>query len=170
MIRLQTVRAEDRELLWNILQKYLYELTQYYPDEMDEHGNYPYGYFDACFTDPERKALFIYHDETLVGFALIHPYSAIGHQPDYTMAEFSIFPPYRRKHYAVDAAHSIFATYPGKWEIKYHEKNTGAKKLWTGLAAPYFSMTYHINEAETVLEFRNDIHPTLSPSENTRNM
>ena len=30
MIRLQAVRKEDRDLLWNINQKYLYEMTIYY--------------------------------------------------------------------------------------------------------------------------------------------
>ena len=40
MIRLQVVREEDRDLLWNINQKYLYEMTMYYPDPMDANGNY----------------------------------------------------------------------------------------------------------------------------------
>ena len=62
MIRLQEVKAEERKLLWNINQKYLYEMTKYYPDNMDEQGKYPYGYFDAYFTDAERKAFFIYDD------------------------------------------------------------------------------------------------------------
>jgi hypothetical protein len=43
MIRLQTVRTADRELLWNINQKYLYEMTNFYDDPMDEYGNYHYG-------------------------------------------------------------------------------------------------------------------------------
>ena len=38
MIRLQTVQAKDSELLWNINQKYLYEMTHFYDDPMDENG------------------------------------------------------------------------------------------------------------------------------------
>ena len=60
MIRLQEVKSEERDALWNINQKYLYEMTKYYPDQMDERGNYHYGYFDAYFTDKERKVFFIY--------------------------------------------------------------------------------------------------------------
>ena len=45
------------------------------------------------------------------------------------MAEFTIFPAYRRKHYALDAARMILTDHPGKWEIK------------------------HLNEEETVLVF-----------------
>ena len=39
MITLQTVQEKDREFLWNINQKYLYEMTNFYDDPMDEQGN-----------------------------------------------------------------------------------------------------------------------------------
>ena len=68
MIELRKVKTEDRDFLWNINQKYLYEMTNFYDDSMDEDGNYHYGYFDEYFTDPKRTAYFLYHDDTLVGF------------------------------------------------------------------------------------------------------
>ena len=52
MIILRPVKPEERELLWNINQKYLYEMTFYYPDELDDQGNLHYGYFDEYFKDP----------------------------------------------------------------------------------------------------------------------
>ena len=156
MIRLQIVRKEERELLWNINQKYLYEMTLYYPDSMDEHGNYHYGHFEEYFTDPVRKAFFLYDDDIMVGFAMVNPYSNIEHDPDYTIAEFTIFPTYRGKHYATDAANLILASYPGKWEIKYNEKNIGAKRLWTKIAAPYDPLVHYLNENETIFEFGNE--------------
>ena len=153
MISLQKAGEKDRELLWNINQKYLYEMTNFYEDQMDEAGNYHYGYFDEYFTDPRRTAYLIYQDETLIGFAFLCPYSNIGQAPDYTMAEFTIFPAYRRKHFALAAAEKILDMHPGKWEIKYNEKNAGGRKLWNTLAAPYEPETYHLNEEETVLAF-----------------
>ncbi|MBQ9300590.1 MAG: GNAT family N-acetyltransferase [Clostridia bacterium] len=122
MIELKNVQAEHRNLLWNIHQKYLYEMTNYYDDEMDDLGNYHYGYFDAYFAEPERKAFFIYDGQALVGFAMIHPYSYISEKPDYVLAEFTIFPMYRKKHLATEAARMIFNRYRGCWEIKYNEK------------------------------------------------
>ena len=106
MIILRTVKEKDRDLLWNINQKYLYG-----------------------------------------------PYSNIGQSPDYTMAEFTIFPVYRRKHYAFDAAGMILTKHPGKWEIKYNEKNCAAKRLWNTVSAPYAPEVHHLNEEETVLVF-----------------
>jgi hypothetical protein len=58
MITLQKVQEKDRELIWNINQKYLYEMTSFYDDPMDENGNSHYGYFDEYFTDPRRTEKF----------------------------------------------------------------------------------------------------------------
>ena len=153
MIRLVPVQKEERNLLWNINQKYLYEMTLYYPDPMDEEGNYHYGHFEEYFTDPQRKAFFLFDNGVRVGFAMVHPYSVLEHSPDYTMAEFAIFPTFRRKGYAEDAARLIFSRYPGNWEIKYNEKNVAAKSLWQKVTAPYNPTLYHLNKDETVLEF-----------------
>ncbi len=153
MIKLQNVETKERDLLWNINQKYLYEMTNFYDDPIDENGNYHYGHFDEYFTDPKRKAYFIYYDDKLAGFAMLNPYSNIDQNPDYTMAEFTIFPQYRRRHVALDTAKLILRQHPGKWEIKYNEKNHGAKRLWTTLTEPYNPEIHHLNEEETVLEF-----------------
>ena len=153
MIRLQKAAKKDRDLLWNLNQKYLYEMTNFYDDPMDENGNYHYGHFDEYFTDPKRTAYFIFNDDTLVGFAMLNPYSCIERSPDNTMAEFTIFPVYRRNHFAVKAARHILSQHRGEWEIKYNEKNTSAKKLWNSVAAPYEPEIVRLNDEETVLIF-----------------
>lgn len=155
MIKLVPVKLEERERFRNINQKYLYEMTIFYPDVMDEDGNLHYGHFDEYFIDPKRKAFFLYNDDTMVGFAMINPYSVIGHNPDFTLAEFTIFPSYRRNHFALEAANIILSVYHGKWEIKYNEKNIAAKNLWTKVTAEYKPSVYHLNEMETVFEFSN---------------
>jgi hypothetical protein len=48
MITLQAAQEKDRELLWNINQKYLYEMTNFYDDPMDENGNYQLGFQTGC--------------------------------------------------------------------------------------------------------------------------
>ena len=87
MISLKIVKETERDLLWNINQKYLYEMTNFYDDPMDENGNYHYGYFDEYFIDPKRVAYFIYNDERLIGFAMLNPYSYINQNPVYDIVE-----------------------------------------------------------------------------------
>ena len=154
-MELVAVKAEDRDLFWNINQKYLYEMTYYYDDEMDERGNLHYGYFDAYFTDPVRKAFFIKEAQTLVGFAMINPYSYLDAHPDYVLAEFTIFPIYRRRHFATEAAGMIFERFQGNWEVKYNEKNAAAKALWNKVTEPYAPKKVFLNEEETVFVFNS---------------
>ncbi|MCM1101080.1 MAG: GNAT family N-acetyltransferase [Acetatifactor muris] len=156
MIRLVTVLKKDRELLWNINQKYLYEMTNYYDDPMDEKGNYHYGHFDEYFSDTKRIAYLLYDENTLIGFAMLNPYSCIGRNPDYTMAEFTIFPAYRRKHLAFDVVNALLEKHSGQWEIKYNEKNLAAKHLWSKVAASYSPEVFHLNDEETVLLFTKE--------------
>ena len=153
MIKLVRILPENRKLLWNLHQKYLYEMTKYYDNEMDENGNYHYGYFDAYFIQPERKAYFIYSDGRLAGFAMINPYSYIGGKPDHVLAEFTVFPAFRRKGIGMQAAQRILEACPGSWEIKYNENNTGAKGLWERLTKQYSPVSHAYSENETVLAF-----------------
>lgn len=153
MIELKKVEAKDRQLFWNVNQKYLYEMTNYYDDLMDEEGNYQYGYFDEYFTDPKRIAYLIYYNNNLAGFAMINPYSYLNKTPDYVMAEFTIFPVYRNKHIATNVIDSIFQQHAGLWEIKYNENNLPAKMLWNKVCAKYNPTQTHLTEFETVLSF-----------------
>ncbi|MBQ6346309.1 MAG: GNAT family N-acetyltransferase [Clostridia bacterium] len=153
MIRLQRVAPDQRQLLFNLNQKYLYEMTNYYDDPLDERGNLHYGHFDEYFTDPARTALLIYDGDALAGFAMLNPCSYFGGTVDHVMAEFTVFPMYRRRHLATGAVEAIFACCPGRWEIKFNEKNAAAKSLWTKVTARYAPTVRRLSDEETVLCF-----------------
>lgn len=153
MITLDPVRPEERQKLWNIFQKFYYEMTAYYDDVMDQDGNYPYRYFDAYFEEPDRQALFLRDGETLVGFAMLNRHSYLEQDTDHILAEFTVFPMYRRRHLGLEAARALFARYPGSWEIKYHIKNAGARALWTKASRPYAPKVVQYSDVETVLTF-----------------
>lgn len=156
MIRFIEAKENNRLLLWNIFQKFLYEMTNYYDDEMDSDGNYHYGYFDSYFEEAGRKALMIYKEGTLVGFAMLHTYSYINAHPDNVLAEFTIFPMYRGKHLGRQAAEMLFHTYRGTWELKYNERNIGAKALWNKVTEPFRPIAYKYSHEETVLSFQTN--------------
>ena len=155
-MKLIAVKPQDRELFWNINQKYLYEMTNYYNDELDANGILHYGYFDEYFTDPKRMAYFLYDEDTLIGFAMIHPYSQINDKPDFVLAEFTVFPMYRRRHLATESANEIFLKFRGKWEVKFNEKNTAAKAFWEKITEKYRPKKTFLNSTETVLSFSTE--------------
>ena len=131
-------------------------MTNYYDDTMDENGNYHYGHFDEYFSDSKRTAYLLYDEDTLIGFAMLNPYSCIGKSPNYTMAEFTVFPAYRRRHLAFDVVNAILKKHPGQWEIKYNENNLAAKHLWNKVSAAYSPEVFRLNDEETVLLFNNE--------------
>lgn len=154
MIVLREVPISDREKLWNVFQKYLHELTAYYPMEMDETGNYSYRYFDAYFEDVGRMALFLYDDGMFVGFAMINDYSCLGNPIDHAMGEFTVFPQYRKRHLGMEAVQTILERFPGRWEIKYCNANQAAARLWNSAAQRYNPTLSSIEDGtESVLSF-----------------
>ncbi|MFG6373650.1 MAG: hypothetical protein K1W04_05795 [Oscillospiraceae bacterium] len=153
MLSWRPVAQTDRQRLWNLFQKYLYEMTNYYDDELDGEGNYRYGYFDRYFEEPDREALFLWDGDTLVGFAMLNRHSCLGETVDHALAEFTIFPMYRRQHLGLEAARMLFAGRPGRWELKYSGENTAAKALWTKATRPYDPKASQYQETETVLSF-----------------
>lgn len=152
MIHLENVADKGR--FWNIHQKYLYEMTQFYGDEMDGEGNYPYRYFDSYFAgDPDRKALYILDDARIVGFALINRHSFAGAEIDYAIAEFTVFPAYRKRGCGSQAVQRIFAQFPGRWEIKYTLKNHKAAQFWRKAAQRFRPEVIDLEEGEQLLLF-----------------
>ena len=153
MIRLKLVEQADKTVLWNLLQKYFYEMSACYDLEMDSAGNYAYSYFDAYFEDANRSAYFITDNNALIGFVMINDHSYIHDTIDYAIAEFTIFPKYRRKRYAEEAVRRIFQERRGKWELKFSGHNLPASAFWMKTTAPYRPSVSSFGDTEKVLSF-----------------
>lgn len=150
----QRVTEKERVLLYNLLQKYLCEMTRFYDDDVDEEGNYPYPHFADYFFDPTRRAYLIRRNGTVAGFALLNRHSELGREVDWAMAEFFVLPWYRRSHLGLEAARWLFAQHPGRWEVKYTTANPAGEGLWNRAAEPYQPKKYPLPEGEEVLTFQ----------------
>lgn len=156
MIELQLVKESEKEVLYNIFQKYLYEMTKYYDDEMDDNGNYLYKYFDNYFIEPTRKALFIKSDGKIVGIMMLNNHSYIGQNPDYVIAEFTVFPKYRNRGIAQEAISIAFLQYPGKWELKFSLENKLAVNLWYKSTENFKPLVHQLEDNEQALTFQTN--------------
>lgn len=129
-------------------------MTRYYDDEMDDQGNYLYKYFDHYFIEPSRKAMFILFDNKLAGFIMLNNYSYVNHATDNVIAEFSIFPIYRKKGIAQKAAELLYSQYPGTWELKYNLSNISAANFWIKSTEKFKPVVYELEHNEQVLSFQ----------------
>lgn len=152
MIHLETITDKDR--FWGIFQSYLREMAQFYGDEPDGEGTYPYPYFDRYFADaPDRKALYIMEDGAAVGFALLNRHSFTDAEIDHAIAEFSVFPAHRERGCGAEAARCIFARLPGRWQVKYSRKNTKAARFWTKVTRQFRPRVMDLGEDERLALF-----------------
>ena len=152
-VRAEEVREDRRETLANLMQKYLYEMTRYYPIAMGGDGNYNYKYLPLYFEENARRAYFFYAGETMVGFALINDYSFTGEPTDNSIAEFTIFPAYRGRGYALAAVEALRALRPGSWQLKYSPKNEAGTRLWQKVKRRYNGVEQALLDGHVAISF-----------------
>ncbi|MDU2131278.1 GNAT family N-acetyltransferase [Finegoldia magna] len=148
------VKIEHKNLLWNLLQKYLYELSDVYGDDIEDDGNYSYDYFENYFNPEEnREALIFRYDDKIIGFCMINDHSFNENSIDYSMAEFSIVPKYRKNGLGKRAISKVLSQRKGKWQIKYSLDNPTAQKFWENVLSDYKSTETLLEDNEKLLDF-----------------
>ena len=153
---LEKADFSKKTVLWNLLQKYLYEFSVYYQDQVEEDGNYAYPYFDSYFTEPGREAWLIREEERLAGFLMMNRYSETGEEIDFAVAEFCILPVYRRAHLGRQVMEEIFRTHRGRWQIKYNRRNPAAESFWNRVTDGFQKESLALEDEDRVICFRND--------------
>lgn len=124
-IELAPAGPGDREVLYRLLQYSLYEESAYDGNEMGEDGLFAYPWFDAYFTEVGREAYLIRERGKLAGFAMVRR-TVSG----YSVAEFLVLPPYRRRGVGRAAALACFRRHPGVWEVSPSRGSKAAFRFW----------------------------------------
>lgn len=153
MILVRLVKKNEEQILSNLLQKYLYEMSQFFDDKMDSEGNYPYQYLPLYFTDDDRSAYFIYDNDERIGFALINAYSLTDEKINNCIAEFTIFPVYRNKGNGLNAVEALRKERTGKWQLKYSTDNVRAERFWNVVKDRYNGIMFPMSELGRIVEF-----------------
>ena len=137
--------TEDRkDTLANLMEKYLYEFSQYDKWQFDDNGLFNYDYLDEYFTEEDRFAYFIYADNQLAGFALLNKYPECDRPLDWSVAEFFVSYNFRRQGIATETIRQLFERHKGYYHIKYHRANTASVILWNSIARKYSNGNYEI--------------------------
>lgn len=146
--KLEKVKSEEKEILYNLLQFALYDGSKYVENELNENGEFEYRWFDNYFTDADRLAYFIKSDDNkILGFFMINQnmkYYNEGH----SVAEFLILPNYRRNHIGKRVAFDIFNMLKGNWEVEPIENSEEAYSFWKKTIEDY---------TDNICEYKNKI-------------
>jgi len=145
-IIIEPVAKEEKEILRNLLEKYMYEFSQYNNLDVNSLGLYGYSYLDNYWTEKNRFPFFIRANGKLAGFVMVNDYPEVKMDTNYTMSEFFVMYKYRRCGIGKYAVKYILDKFKGKWQLRYHPKNEISQKFWIKTISEYTKGKYEVME------------------------
>jgi len=145
-IIIEPVAKEEKEILKNLLEKYMYEFSQYNNLDVNNLGLYGYSYLDNYWTEENRFPFFIRANGKLAGFVMVNDYPEVKMDTNYTMSEFFVMYKYRRCGIGKYAVKYILDKFNGKWQLRYHPKNEISQKFWIKTISDYTQGKYEVME------------------------
>jgi predicted acetyltransferase len=139
-ITLERASAVDAELLSNLLELYIHDLSAAFPSvELGPDGRFGYPKLPLYWSEPERRFAFLIRSGgKLAGFALATRGSPASDDPTVLdVAEFFVLRRYRRSSVGRDAARLLWSCLPGTWIVRVSEGNVGALPFWASTIAGF---------------------------------
>lgn len=141
-INLQNIRAGDMSVLRNLLELYLYDLSEFDGEDVNEHGYYGYNRLDHYWTEPGRSVFFIRFNRKLAGFSLVRDIADEKCGVIHILSEFFVMRKYRRMKVGVTAARLTFDLFPGRWRVTELPNNLPAQLFWQKVISAYTNGHY----------------------------
>ncbi len=153
--------VEDKLIIANLLQLYLYDFSEFAGWAINEHGLYGYRYLDHYWTEPGRYPFLVRVDGELAGFALVRTLARGGRQENH-IAEFFVMRKFRRTGVGEAAARQLFDRFPGSWSVSQLDQNVAAQRFWRRVIGCYTRGSYterrDDDRARVIQEFIVDDH------------
>ena len=134
VVRVENAGARGREAIANLMQLYLYDLSEYEDGPLGERGLFDLGaYFNLYWSEVERHPFLIFLGDELVGFALIREVVS----GTFSMSEFFVRRGCRRSGVGATAATQLFHKFRGTWKVAELERNVPAQTFWRRVIGTY---------------------------------
>jgi predicted acetyltransferase len=151
-VQIVPVERDQKPVLRQLLELYLYDFSEYDDAELNEHGRYGYDHLDHYWTEEGRHPFFIRVAADgvagkLAGFVLVSSHSFVLEDPKAkSIAEFFVMRKYRRRGVGRAAATWVFDRFPGKWEVDQHGGNRLSYLFWETVIDAYTGGQYSKEE------------------------
>ena len=131
MFELLEVQEKDKDVIYNLMQLYTYELSLFEDEttnfQLLDNGVFKLSkYIDLYWTEEGRHPYILRCEGKLAGFVL-ERYNEDGMNE---IAEFFVLNKYRKLGAGTFMANELFKKYKGKWEIRTLLKNERAQEFW----------------------------------------
>ena len=140
------VRAarSDESTLENLLHLYVHDFSEFLGIKPSEEGWFSYPALPLYWSEAGRAAYLVRSEGSLVGFALVSQGSMVSGDPVvFDLAEFFVVRGVRRRGIGQAAAHELFRSHPGRWEVRVAEFNVAARHFWRDSIEKYAEGSFH---------------------------
>lgn len=131
LFELYEVKESEKEIIYNLMQLYTYELS-FYEDETTNFSMLDNGlfvlnkYVDLYWVEEDRHPYILKCDGKLAGFVL----ERFNEEGINEISEFFVLNKYRKSGAGTYMANKMFELYKGRWEIRTLLKNERAQAFW----------------------------------------
>lgn len=138
MFELIEVEEKDKNVIFNLMQLYTYELSLYEDEttdfELQDNGLYTMSkYIEMYWTSEKRHPYILKCDDKIAGFVL----QRYNEENLNEIAEFFVVNRYRNTGAGTFMANEMFKKYKGKWEIRTLLKNKKAQDFWRSIVSKF---------------------------------
>lgn len=135
-ITLRRAEWHDKSVLRQLLELYQYDMTDVWPQDLNEHGEFGHVGVERYLRNPRLAGYFFLVDGKYAGFGLIDPDVSLPGN-DFWMGQFFVMKKYRRLGVGTRGAHFIFDQHRGKWEVGQMPLNQAARAFWLRTISAY---------------------------------
>jgi predicted acetyltransferase len=138
MIELVPASANDKAIMLNLHEYYVYDFSALLDLDIGADGRFGGQRLERHFDDPLCHPFFIRVDGQLAGFALHETRSRLTGAPGINdVAEFFVMRRFRERGVGAAAACALFDRFAGAWEVRQIPANAAATVFWRKVIARY---------------------------------
>jgi predicted acetyltransferase len=139
MLVIERASIADAAALQNLLQLYLYDLTDFSHHDVGPHGRFEHEPLEQYLETDERTAFLARAWGRPAGFALVSDHSVLQGEAAgvRTVRDLFVLRRYRRSGVGERLALDIFRRYPGRWEVRQEASNEPAQAFWRTVIGRY---------------------------------
>lgn len=126
---------DDRLPLSRMLELYNHDLSEFWPHDLDMHGEYGYE-LDRYWGKKDHFPFVVLVAGKFAGFALVNDEVKVGASGRW-MDQFFILRKYRRSGVGSAVARRVFAEIPGSWEVGQILINHPAQAFWRNVIGQF---------------------------------
>lgn len=125
----------DQLPIRRMLELYQHDLSDIWDQDLDVHGEYGYA-LERYWDTPVHQAFVFRVQDHYAGFALVNDDVCLSGNHLW-MAQFFVLKKYRRRGLGAQAAHAVFDSIRGRWEVGQMPGNHAAHAFWLRTIGQY---------------------------------